>query len=458
MLPLSVFASAKADNQTDKKVTDENDNVVETPILKSYADSLQALVRDYQHAASQASANAASVSISPYFYQMVAPGTLYDDPVRQAMSLDWEGNASASAQHIVNAADLADPELKRLYNSRQALGMIYMTEPGLITYTQEQFSATENIQKDIDVPIKTEEMMKEQIQLSDLGNEEVGEVEAIVRKPNFWKFKGSNSLQLTQNYATDNWFQGKANHYNVLGIVAVEANFNNQRKVQWDNRLDLQLGFQTNSESEQDKFKPTNNMFRINSKLGVKAAKDWFYTVNVKGETQLVRNFQYNKNGDHTDKITITDFLSPLNVDVQVGIDWKLNKKKFNSSLVLAPCTYNMKYVDRLPLSTRYGVDEGKHTKHTFGPSATYKFTWQMASNIKWDSRLYWISNLSYTNIEFENTVTFSINKYLTSKFYFYPRFNDQSIKNRMPDADGNHNGTYWMFKEWLSLGVSYDW
>lgn len=469
MLSLGLSAMAFNGNKSPKKVRPNKDDTKEIlQILSPFADSLIHLVLDYRQVRKEAVVLSPNVCLSPYFYQMVTPTALYQQPLRQTLGLNWQPGSVASsaggeAPQILPSSLFEDSELSRLYHSNQALSAIYAALPTLVTYTEKEIEESGGVLKDVDVPIKSEAKMQEEIQLAQLEEEDHGEVMAQLRRPNFWKFKGSNSLQLTQNFATDNWFQGKANHYNALGIVNVEANFNNQRKVQWDNRLDLQLGFQTNSESDQNKFKPTNNLMRLNSKLGIKAAKNWFYTFNVKAETQLVPNYQYKKQKDengveYTKRSIITDFLSPLNVDISVGIDWKLNKKRFSSSLVLAPLTYNIKYVEQLPLSTRYGVDEGHHTKHSFGPSATYKFNWKIADNINWDSRLYWISNLHYTNVEFENTLTFSINKYLTSKFFFYPRFNDQSTRNRMPDSDGNHTGTYWMFKEFLSLGISYNW
>lgn len=448
-------------DQHDEKVDVNTETSIER--LRQYADSLQRLVDCYRRTTAENAFDASTVCLSPYFYQMVAPGTLYHQPLRQAMRVNWQPSLSKADRHLVGQDVITDAEMSRIYFSNQALGSMYTSYPSLISFMEKDMEESEKVIKDVDTPIKSETKLHEEVVLSELDHEEVGEVEAILRRPNFWKFKGSNSLNLTQNYATDNWFQGKANHYNVQGIVAVEANFNNQRKVQWDNRLDLQLGFQTNSESDQKKFKPTNNLVRLNSKLGFKAAKNWFYTFNVKAETQLVPNYQYKKEKDadgveRNKPYVITDFLSPLNVDISVGIDWKWNLKRFTGSLYMAPGTYNVKYVEQLSLSTRYGVDEGHHTKSTFGPSATAKFNWKIAENVNWDSRLYWISNLHYTNVEFENTVTFTINKYLLSKFYFYPRFNDQTKRNRMKDADGNPTGTYWMFKEWLSLGVSYNW
>ncbi len=447
----------RKEGKTQTKAQISEDEVQDSvQYFKTFADSLQKLIDTYKSADNDNVNSGLTTNISPYFYQLITPGTFYLQPIRQILTPNWKVENDRE-ENIVSSETLTDAELSRLYYSHQALGSMYTFYPSLISVTEDQLTTDGKVVNDVDVPIKYEKNEQVDYSLAELEQEEVGQVDAIVRKPNFWTLKGSNSLDLTQNYATDNWFQGKANHYNVQGIIAVEANFNNKRKIQWDNRLDLQLGFQTNQDNEYQKFKPTNNLVRINTKLGIKAAKNWNYALSVKAESQLVPNNNYDKNGN---KSCITDFLSPLNVDVALGIDWKWNLKRFSGSLMLAPGTYNFKYVDRIDLAGRYlGSDRKEHhSKHTFGPSATARFNWKIANNISWDSRLYWITNLHYTNIEFENTITFSINKYLTSKFYFYPRFNDTSIKNRMPDDEGKNTGTYWMFKEWLSLGVSYNW
>lgn len=449
--------SVSAQNRTHSRSTTVTEEQLRH--AQQYADSLQQLVDNYRMAEARAMTTPHIVTMNPYYFPIISGNTLYNGPLRQTLGIRWTPSILAADGDSLPAPTGGDAQLVANASINEQLMHVYAMYPQLFTQTQETMMKEGTLVTDVKAPIKTAARMSEQIQLADIEPTVIDTVAAIARKPNFWKFKGSNSLQLTQNYATDNWFQGKANFYNVLGIVAIDANFDNKRRVQWDNRLDLQLGFQTNDNEGENKFKPTNNLFRLNSKLGIKAAHNWYYTINLKAETQLVPNYQYIKtDGVVTGHNTITDFLSPLNVDLSVGIDWKWNLKRFTGSLYLAPGTYNVKYVDRLALATRYGLDEDHHFKHSFGPSATAKFNWKILDNITWDGRLYWISNLHYTNVEFENTITFSITKYLTSKLYFYPRFNDTSIKNRMPDSDGKNTGTYWMFKEWLSLGVSYDW
>jgi len=54
------------------------------------------------------------------------------------------------------------------------------------------------------------------------------------------------------------------------------------------------------------------------------------------------------------------------------------------------------------------------------------------------------------------------VNKYITAKVYLYPRYEDVKYYNLKRDENGNltedsARETHWMFKEFLSLGLSYD-
>ena len=67
--------------------------------------------------------------------------------------------------------------------------------------------------------------------------------------------------------------------------------------------------------------------------------------------------------------------------------------------------------------------------------------------NVSWTGRFYWYTDYSRTLMEWENTVNFTINRFLTAKAYLYPRFDDSVA----PNADGS----YFQFLEQLSLGLS---
>jgi hypothetical protein len=109
--------------------------------------------------------------------------------------------------------------------------------------------------------------------------------------------------------------------------------------------------------------------------------------------------------------------------------------------------SYYYTYVDRLALATRFGVDEGKHSLHDIGSLINIGLVWKPADNIKWETRFYTFSNYSYVQLEWENTINFQFNRYISTKLSFYPRFDDH--EERTTD-------TYWQLKEFLSIGFAY--
>ena len=128
------------------------------------------------------------------------------------------------------------------------------------------------------------------------------------------------------------------------------------------------------------------------------------------------------------------------------SIDWLNHRLK--GSTHIAPLALNWKYVDRSSLATRYGLEEGQHGLLDYGSEFTVDFTWQMAENLRWKTRLYGYTTYERAELEWENTFTFQFNKYISTNIFLYPRFDDGSKR-----SEGE---SYWQFKEYASVGFSY--
>ena len=72
---------------------------------------------------------------------------------------------------------------------------------------------------------------------------------------------------------------------------------------------------------------------------------------------------------------------------------------------------------------------------------------WNVTKDISWTSRLYFFTNYKKTQVEWENTINLSINRYLSTKLFLFPRFDDGTKK-----AD---DASYFQFKENLSVGLN---
>ena len=402
-------------------------------ISEVYSSALAQLVKQRHESLQRSSEN---VTLNAYSMHLVMPPTFYSSSVLQQFTADMTEGPT-------------DPNLMRMYMLNDAFAKMYVNKPEIVEQTDDELLQAGTLRSDVNTTLTTDSKLSNKVVAVNLGTELDEKVELVTRKPNFWKLSGSGSLHFTQNYFSENWYQGGENNYSFLGLLTLNANYDNKKNIQWENRLEARLGFQTTGESDQyHSMKPTDNLLRLTTKLGYKAYKTIFYSTQVQAQTQLVPLYEAN-----TDIIR-TDFLSPLNLTISVGIDYKFETKnhKFKGNVYLAPCAYNMRYVRRMELATRYGIEEGRHAFHNFGPSITVNANWQIVQNISWSTRIFWISDFNYTNIEWENTINFTINKYLTAKLFAYPKFDDSNRKSNGEEQN------FLMFKEWLSLGLSYNW
>lgn len=340
-------------------------------------------------------------------------------------------------KHITEKALSLDMNLSPL-DAR--LLSIYLRHPELVEGTESQLETTGGVLQ----PKTVTDQPAITVKQAEPEEPDTLPIDVMVLKPNFWNFGGDYYLQFLQNYVSTNWYKGGESNYSMVGAVTLEANYNNKQKVKWNNKLEMKLGFMTSNSDSLHNFKTSDDLLRYTGKLGLQVKKDWYYTFQVVGYTQFMRSYKPNK------RPVISDFMSPLNINVSLGIDYTVNwlKNRLTGSLHLAPLAYNFRYVDRLALATNYGLQEGKHTLHDFGSQFTIDLKWKFTDNIGWVTRMYGYTTYKRFEYEWENTFTFQFNKFISTKLFVYPRFDD----NRKRDEKLG----FWQFKEYVSLGFSY--
>lgn len=380
--------------------------------LKRYSDSLS-LIRDSIYSGKMKVDEIKPIDAAPFFLPM----TFYKSVATDAFSMD-----------------------SRLNDIDSQLLSIYLHHPELVTNTEKSLEKA----GPAIAPKTVTESPSVVVEKTSPVEPEAMPLDVVVFKPNFWTVRGDYYLQFIQNYLTDNWYQGGESNYSMLGSVTLTANYNNKQKVRWDNKLEMKFGVQTTKNDTLHGTRPTEDLLRYTGKLGLQATKRWYYTFQLVAQTQWARHFRTNTNNVQS------DFLSPLNVNLSIGMDYSVDwmKGKLRGSIHLAPLAYNFKYVDRLALSRRNGIDEGKHSLSDFGSQTTVDLTWRFDNNLSWRSRLYGYTTYKRVEAEWENTFSFQFNKFLATKLYLYPRFDDG---RRRDDKLG-----YFMFKEFVSIGFTY--
>ena len=324
----------------------------------------------------------------------------------------------------------------------KTLMAIYLNRPDLVKSTESHLAK-------VGAPIPEGAPRKSNIDIVDDVAPKAIEIEATpmniyVKKPNFWTVKGDYYLQFLQNYVSDNWYKGGESNYSMLGSITMQANYNNKQKVKWENKMELRLGYQTSKGDTLHKYKTSEDLIRYTGKLGLQATKKWYYTLQVIAQTQFTKGLRSN------DKFIYSDFMSPFKLNLSVGMDYSMDwlNHRLKGSAHIAPLAFNWKYVGREALATRYGLEKGHHGMTDYGSEFTLDFTWQMADNLRWKSRLYGYTTYERAELEWENTISFQFNKYISTNIFLYPRFDDGAKRK-----DGE---SYWQFKEYASVGFSY--
>lgn len=371
------------------------------------------------------------------FYRLFAPLTFYHSPARKALGLQGR---TAMADEVNDEID-------------NTLLELYLSRPDLVENSEDNLKKVGSVDNDFSTPIQQEADLVEktepvQLDMLDDINDTV-----LVTKPNFWKYKGDYFLQGMQNYVSGNWYKGGESAYSILGSITMEANYDNQQKLKWENKLEMKLGFLTSKSDSLHSFKSNEDLLRLTSKLGLQATRNhWYYTLQMLAYTQFARGYKSN------DARVYSDFLSPFNLNISLGMDYKVEawNKKLTGNIHLAPFAYNLKYVSRdwferekkTWLPTRYGIDDKKHILHDFGSQFTVELKWAIAENITYQTRMYGFTTYKRAEWEWENTFSFNFNKYISTKLFVYPRFDDSNVYD-------DHHG-YFQFKEFMSLGFSY--
>lgn len=414
LLAVSTVFALPMDAQSRLRSTRVHNTDTLPALVKQYMDSLKVTKANIDSAVVEANTNDGK------YYRLFAPLTFYHGVSENMFALEKNGDEQDCT-----------------------LANIYLNRPDLVRNTQRQLDLVGPVVNPYPESVTPETELAHKVVAKADDADIEAPVDIFVAKPNFWKLSGNYSLQLFQNYVSDNWYKGGESNYSMLGTVTLQANYNNKQRFRWENKLELRLGLQNSKGDTLHTVRASEDLIRYTGKVGLQATKRWYYTFQLIASTQFMRGL---KSNDHT---VYSNFLSPLYINPSLGMDYSVDalKGKLTGSIHLAPIAYNLTYIKDSKMASRFGVDEGKHTKYDFGSEVTLDLAWNIANNILWKTRLYGYTSYKRVLVEWENTVTFIFNKYISSNIFIYPRFDDGAKR-------GKHG--YMQMKEFISLGFNY--
>ena len=258
-----------------------------------------------------------------------------------------------------------------------------------------------------------------------------------------WRRQANLSLQLTQNYATENWHQGAANAFAMLWAAKAFANYN-KGNLSWENNAEWRVGVSTVSGDTLRKMNTTDDIFQVYSKLGYQVHKQWYVSMFADLRTNFFPNFQKNSNRLNT------TFLTPIRYNMGLGIDYKPLK---GLSVNISPVTYKLIYAlntdaERIDVN-ELGIETGNDILNEVGSSVRVEWKWRPLREIEIETKFYFFTNYKQIETELEIDVDFYINKYMSAKLLLHPRYDGtiDDVANEISKLQ---------FKELISVGFSH--
>jgi len=276
----------------------------------------------------------------------------------------------------------------------------------------------------------------------------------VIRKPGvgelrrtYWTYYAEVEIAMSQGKLA-NWASGGENSLSLLSNIRYFWNYN-KNKTSWESWVHYRFGFMKNGSEEMRK---NEDRFELNSKLGQKAFKHWYYTAQFNALTQLFNSYEYPKD---TPRELVANFMSPGYFTLSLGLDFKPNN---NFSLFLSPIAGKWNFVrDTAKIDpARYGVEAGKRSKRNAGARLDLR---SKVSNLfkMMDIRNEFTTFWSYDEkkekedgkkvlpltVNWKLTVDFKINYFMRASIYTETIY-DENYSDKL------------QFKENLNLGVNF--
>lgn len=233
-------------------------------------------------------------------------------------------------------------------------------------------------------------------------------------------------VQLTQNYATPNWYQGGNASFAMISNVKGTINYYRD-KITWENTGEWRAGFSTVSGDSLRKINTTEDLLRLYSKFGYELYKKLYFASALEFETCFFPTYKANT------KDLKTGPFSPVKLNVEAGIDYRPVK---GLSIVASPIVYRL-------------VHNKKETSNEVGSTVRVYYKWKPVREIALDARFYFFTNYRRVEMDLEVNCDFIINRFLSARIVLHPRYDTTAV---YADDDRAHV----QFRELLSIGFAH--
>lgn len=262
-----------------------------------------------------------------------------------------------------------------------------------------------------------------------------------------WLHTFNTGLQFSQAFVSPNWYQGGNNYLALLFNFNWNVTLNQvyHPNILFQSDLSYKLALTSNPSGYMHKYTISEDNFQYNLNAGLKAIKDWYYSLNLQFKTQLLNNYEQNSD------IRTASFLSPGDLNIGLGMSYN-HKNKLNTfqyTLTISPISYNLKTCisDKVNHAS-YSIPLDKKYKNEVGSNLEFNMDWKITANISYKTRVFMFTDYHYYLADWQNTLSFDINKFLSTQIFVHLRYDGSS--------DSDTKWKKFMMREILSFGLSY--
>jgi hypothetical protein len=271
------------------------------------------------------------------------------------------------------------------------------------------------------------------------------------------------------------WVAGGKDNVAVIGVLNYHADYA-KGNIAWDNKLDVAYGSiktgDLRDKSINDWTKAEDRL-ELNSKVGYKASKNWFYSGLFNARTQFDAGI------DQETKELTSQLLAPGYFTLALGMDYKPNKI---FSVFLSPLSARITVVQRQFLADAgaFGVKaatydangvmtaKGKNSRFELGALARASAVGiKLMENITLDTDLSLFSNYLHKpdriDVNWNVLLNMKVNKYINVRFSTNMIYDDDIMVKEIFYKQGKTNGAYTtdfhpgiQLKNILGVGIAY--
>jgi hypothetical protein len=298
-------------------------------------------------------------------------------------------------------------------------------------------------------PVKQGNYSDARINIQALDNSKLLDVQKIVVKPQYWKYRSEASFVFSQS-ALSNWVKGGENSISTLLDITGYADYNNKAlKLSSNNFARLKLGFLQSGDND---IRKNLDLVETNSKLNHKAFGKFDFSGILLFKTQIAKGYSYTK----TDTILVSRLMNPAVLTVGLGLDYKPDK---NTSINFSPFSYKGTFVNDTARidQTKYGVAKDRRSKHEPGASFMISNVFKPSKNVSITNRLQlftnYINNPLNIDVDWEMISVINLNWFTDIRFNTHLIFDDDTKTVEIKDGVSKKTARI-QFKEMLGLSL----